>query len=117
MLSEAVEALALETGEGSLEAGVLRVMAELDTQPHQGEARVQDYVKPTFYLELQPEKETVVPGETVRATVRARELAIRAASGPSRWRCWASTGGPHPRSSRAARAWSGPASRPPSRAR
>jgi len=60
---------------GDLGTGVLRVMAELDTQPHQGEARVQDYVKPTFYLELQPEKETVVPGETVRATVRARRYA------------------------------------------
>jgi hypothetical protein len=58
-----------------LGTGVLRVMAELDTQPHQGEARVQDYVKPTFYLELQPEKETVVPGETLRATVRARRYA------------------------------------------
>jgi hypothetical protein len=28
LLSEAVEALALETGDGSLEAGVLRVMAD-----------------------------------------------------------------------------------------
>ncbi|MFY0523305.1 MG2 domain-containing protein [Archangium gephyra] len=58
-----------------LGTGVLRVMAELDTQPHQGEARVQDYVKPTFYLELQPERETVVPGETLRATVKARRYA------------------------------------------
>jgi hypothetical protein len=58
-----------------MDTGVMRVMAELDSQPHQGEARVQDYVKPTFYLELQPEKETVVPGETVRATVRARRYA------------------------------------------
>ncbi|MFL5352386.1 MG2 domain-containing protein [Archangium sp.] len=58
-----------------LGTGVLRVTAELDTQPHQGEARVQDYVKPTFYVELQPEKETVVPGETVKATVKARRYA------------------------------------------
>ena len=58
-----------------LGTGVLRVLAELDSQPHQGEARVQDYVKPTFYLELQPEKETVVPGETLHATVRARRYA------------------------------------------
>ncbi|WP_434389796.1 alpha-2-macroglobulin family protein [Melittangium boletus] len=58
-----------------LATGVLRVQAELDTQPHQGEARVQDYVKPTFYLELQPDKETVVPGETLHATVRARRFA------------------------------------------
>ncbi|HYO68107.1 MAG TPA: MG2 domain-containing protein, partial [Archangium sp.] len=58
-----------------LGTGELRVRAELDTQPHQGEARVQDYVKPTFYLELQPERETVVPGETLRATVKARRYA------------------------------------------
>jgi hypothetical protein len=58
-----------------LGTGVLRIMAELDTQPHQGEARVQDYVKPTFYLELEPEKETVVPGQTLRATVKARRYA------------------------------------------
>lgn len=58
-----------------LGTGVLRVHAELDGQPHQGEARVQDYVKPTFYLEVNPEKETVVPGTTLRATVRARRYA------------------------------------------
>ncbi|MET0402820.1 MAG: MG2 domain-containing protein [Cystobacter sp.] len=55
-----------------LGTGVLRVMAELDTQPHQGEARVQDYVKPTFYLELRPDKETVVPGQSIKATVQVR---------------------------------------------
>jgi alpha-2-macroglobulin len=58
-----------------LGTGVLRVVAELDTQPHQGEARVQDYVKPTFYLELRPDKETVVPGEPLHATVQARRYA------------------------------------------
>ena len=45
-----------------LGTGVLRVSAEVDDQAHQGEARVQDYVKPTFYLELTPEKENIVPG-------------------------------------------------------
>ncbi|WNG16453.1 MG2 domain-containing protein [Cystobacter fuscus] len=55
-----------------LGTGVLRVTAELDSQPHQGEARVQDYVKPTFYLELRPESETVVPGQSIKATVQAR---------------------------------------------
>jgi alpha-2-macroglobulin len=58
-----------------LGTGVLRIEAELDTQPYQGEARVQDYVKPTFYLEVKPDSETVVPGSTVSATVRARRYA------------------------------------------
>ncbi|XXF77596.1 MG2 domain-containing protein [Myxococcaceae bacterium GXIMD 01537] len=58
-----------------LGTGVLRVRAELDGQPHQGEARVQDYVKPTFYLEVSPAKETVVPGQPLKATVRARRYA------------------------------------------
>jgi len=58
-----------------LGTGVLRVEAEVDGQPHQGEARVQDYVKPTFYLEVEPASETVVPGQTLRAKVRARRYA------------------------------------------
>ncbi|WP_426756642.1 MG2 domain-containing protein [Myxococcus sp. Y35] len=58
-----------------LGTGVLRVEAEVDGQPHQGEARVQDYVKPTFYLEMEPASETVVPGQTLRAKVRARRYA------------------------------------------
>ncbi|MGQ0504053.1 MAG: MG2 domain-containing protein [Myxococcaceae bacterium] len=57
------------------DTGVVRVLAELDGQAHQAEARVQDYVKPTFYLELTPESETVVPGQTLKAKVRARRYA------------------------------------------
>ncbi|HZI12683.1 MAG TPA: MG2 domain-containing protein, partial [Myxococcus sp.] len=58
-----------------LGTGVLRVNAEVDDQAHQGEARVQDYVKPTFYLEVEPESETVVPGQPLRVKVRARRYA------------------------------------------
>ncbi|KFE67937.1 alpha-2-macroglobulin family protein [Hyalangium minutum] len=58
-----------------LGTGVLRVNASVDDQAHQGEARVQDYVKPTFYLELTPEKENIVPGQTLKATVKARRYA------------------------------------------
>lgn len=58
-----------------LGTGVLRVSASVDDQTHQGEARVQDYVKPTFYLELTPEKENIVPGEALKATVKARRYA------------------------------------------
>ncbi|MCY1046541.1 MG2 domain-containing protein [Corallococcus sp. bb12-1] len=58
-----------------LGTGVLRIEADLDSQPYQGEARVQDYVKPTFYLEVQSASETVVPGQTVSVTVRARRYA------------------------------------------
>ncbi len=58
-----------------LDTGVLRVVAELDGQPHQAEARVQDYVKPTFYLELSPESETVSPGQPLSAKVKVRRYA------------------------------------------
>ncbi|MFL5346152.1 MAG: alpha-2-macroglobulin family protein [Hyalangium sp.] len=58
-----------------LGTGVLRINASVDDQSHQAEARVQDYVKPTFYLELNPEKENIVPGETLKATVKARRYA------------------------------------------
>ena len=36
---------------------------------------MQDYVKPTFYLELNLEKENIVPGQPLKATVRARRYA------------------------------------------
>ncbi|HSN91722.1 MAG TPA: MG2 domain-containing protein, partial [Anaeromyxobacteraceae bacterium] len=55
--------------------GVLRLTARLDDRPHEAEARVQEYVKPTFYLEVLGEAETVRPGETLRAKVRARRYA------------------------------------------
>jgi uncharacterized protein YfaS (alpha-2-macroglobulin family) len=58
-----------------LGTGVLRVVAKLDDKPHQSESRVQEYVKPTFYLELVAEGETVTPGEPVKAKLRARRYA------------------------------------------
>lgn len=60
---------------GSAGTGVFRVVADLDSQPHQMEARVQDYVKPTFYLELIGESEAVTPGQPLEAKVRARRYA------------------------------------------
>ncbi len=56
-------------------SGVLRISANVDDRLHQGEARAQDYVKPTFYLELTTESEVVQPGGTLRAKVRARRFA------------------------------------------
>lgn len=61
--------------------GVVRLTASLDGQPHGAEARVQEYVKPTFYLEVTGETETVRPGETLRAKVRARRYAGGAPAG------------------------------------
>lgn len=58
-----------------LSTGVLRVVAQLDEQAHQSEARVQQYVKPTFYLEVLSDAETVEPGGKVKAKVRARRYA------------------------------------------
>ncbi|WP_224363558.1 alpha-2-macroglobulin family protein [Hyalangium versicolor] len=64
-----------------LGTGVLRINASVDDQSHQSEARVQDYVKPTFYVEMTPEKENIVPGQTLKATVRARRYAGGAPDG------------------------------------
>ena len=55
--------------------GVVRLTARLDGQPHGSEARVQEYVKPTFYLEVTGEGETVRPGEKLKARIRARRYA------------------------------------------
>lgn len=55
--------------------GILEFVAELDERPYQAEARIQDYVKPTFYLEVRADQETIRPGEVLRATVRARRYA------------------------------------------
>ncbi len=42
--------------------GVVRLTATLDGNPHAAEARVEEYVKPTFYVEVIGETETVRPG-------------------------------------------------------
>ncbi|MEQ8274027.1 MAG: MG2 domain-containing protein [Deltaproteobacteria bacterium] len=68
------------TFEGTIKApgkdtGVLTFVASVDDRPYQAEARIQDYVKPTFYLEVRSDRETVRPGETIRATIRARRYA------------------------------------------
>ena len=55
--------------------GVVRLEARLDGRPHGAEARVQEYVKPTFYVEVIGDAETVQPGGTIRALVRARRYA------------------------------------------
>ncbi len=60
---------------GDWPAGVVRVTATLEDRPHQSEARVQEYVKPTFYLEVETEGETVQPSGTLQAKVRARRYA------------------------------------------
>jgi alpha-2-macroglobulin len=64
-----------------VETGVVRLTARLDGQPHAAEARVQDYVKPTFYLEVTGEGETLRPGETLKAKVRARRYSGGAPEG------------------------------------
>jgi hypothetical protein len=55
--------------------GVVRLTATLDGQPHGAEARVEEYVKPTFYVEVTGESEVVKPGEKLRAKVRARRFS------------------------------------------
>ena len=55
--------------------GVVRLTADLDGSPHGAEARVDEYVKPSFYLEVTGETETVRPGETLKARVRARRFS------------------------------------------
>ncbi|MFO0581155.1 MAG: MG2 domain-containing protein [Anaeromyxobacter sp.] len=67
--------------EGSLalpedaEGTVARLDAQLDGKVHSAEARVQSYVKPTFYLEVSGDSEIVRPGEALKAKVRARRYA------------------------------------------
>jgi hypothetical protein len=55
--------------------GVVRLTASLDGQPHGAEARVEEYVKPTFYVEVTGDTDSVKPGDTLRAKLRARRFA------------------------------------------
>ncbi|MBI2376790.1 MAG: alpha-2-macroglobulin [Deltaproteobacteria bacterium] len=61
--------------------GVLRAVATLDDDEHQAEARVEAYLKPTFYLELDSTDETTAPGGTITATLRARRYSGGAPDG------------------------------------
>jgi hypothetical protein len=61
--------------------GVVRLEARLDGRPHGAEARVQEYVKPTFFVEVIGDTETVQPGGTIKALVRARRYAGGAPEG------------------------------------
>ena len=58
-----------------LDTGVLRLVANVDGPEHQAEARVQEYVKPTFFVEVLNDDETVTPGTALKAKVRARRYA------------------------------------------
>lgn len=58
-----------------LPTGVLRLTARVDGPEHQSEARVQEYVKPTFFIEVLTDEETVTPGGTIKAKLRARRYA------------------------------------------
>lgn len=60
---------------GDAATGVVRLTARVDGAPHGAEARVQEYVKPTFYVEVAGDADTVRPGETLKAKVRARRFA------------------------------------------
>lgn len=55
--------------------GVLTFVAKLDDTEYQAESRIQDYVKPTFYVEIRSDQETVRPGETLKARLRVRRYA------------------------------------------
>jgi hypothetical protein len=58
-----------------LPTGVLRLVAKVDGPEHQSESRVQEYVKPTFFVEVLTEEETVTPGGELKAKLRARRYA------------------------------------------
>ncbi len=58
-----------------LPTGVLRLTAKVDGPEHQSEARVQEYVKPTFFVEVLTDEETVTPGGKITAKLRVRRYA------------------------------------------
>ncbi len=58
-----------------LDTGVLRLVAKVDGPEHQSEMRVQEYVKPTFFVEVRSDDETVTPGGALKAQVRVRRYS------------------------------------------
>ena len=57
------------------QSAVVRVVATVDDREEQAEARVQEYVKPTFYVEVNSDQESIQPGDTIHATMRARRYS------------------------------------------
>ena len=51
-------------------AGVVRLVASIDDASYQSEARVQDYVKPTFFVEIITDQDTIVPGGKLKAKLK-----------------------------------------------
>jgi uncharacterized protein YfaS (alpha-2-macroglobulin family) len=58
-----------------LETGVVQLVANINERDYQSEARVQAYVKPTFYLEMTTDQDSASPGDTITTKVRARRYA------------------------------------------
>ena len=57
------------------DAGVVRLVAQVQGHDQQAEARVQAYVKPTFFLEVTSDGDGITPGTQLKAKVRARRYA------------------------------------------
>ncbi len=57
------------------EEGVYRITAMLDDAPHVGEVRVQEYVKPTFFVEMTTDSDSVAPGGVITAKLKAERYA------------------------------------------
>ena len=52
--------------------GLYRVTATLDEKRYQGEVRIQEYVKPSFYLTFVEKPATLMPGQNVRLVLSAQ---------------------------------------------
>lgn len=57
------------------EEGVYRLLASLDGAPHVSEVRVQEYVKPTFFIEMTAGQDSVAPGGVLTAQLKAERYA------------------------------------------
>ncbi len=62
-------------------SGLFRIKSQFAGAAHIGEIRVQEYVKPLYYLTAKTEQETLRAGETLKVQVRAERFAGGAPKG------------------------------------
>ncbi|MBC7792290.1 MAG: alpha-2-macroglobulin, partial [Clostridia bacterium] len=61
--------------EESAEAGIVRLVAAVEDKWYQSEARVQQYVKPTFFVEVKTDQDTITPGGKLTAKLKVERYA------------------------------------------
>lgn len=61
--------------DSTAEPGVVRLVASVDDSSYQSEARVQEYVKPSYFIEVKTDQDTLSPGGKLSAKIKIERYA------------------------------------------